>query len=609
MSNFEFLYPLWLIALAVIPLVFIFSHRTQERPLIAPHIAQYLSPSNSKPSRNKRKYFALWWAISVIALAGPSFQKVERPSFEKTPARVLVMDMSMSMYATDIKPNRLTQARYKALDLLPKWSEGLTGLVAYAGDAYTISPLTSDVNTIVNLIPNLSPDIMPFQGGNAASAVALSVEMMHNAKIYQGDIVLISDDIDDQERKQIESQLKGTAWRLSILAVGTQDGAPISLADGSMLRNNFGSTVIARTNIENMQALTRLTNGTFAPVQHDSSDVEYLALNTTASTQLTDVKQGTQALSTRVNNGFWLLPFILLPVLTLFRQGAIWILVIGVAPLLKPMPAHANPWKTDDQVAYQSFQQGDFEAAASDFSSKEWKGAAQYQAGNYEGAIESLSDLQGEDARYNLANAYAQQGNLEEAIKGYESVLASNPNHRYAQNNLDIVKQQQQQQQGEPQDGDSQNQSENQQSTDSSSKSNEEGSEQGNQQDSEDQQANSQQNPKPQPDSQQQENNSQNQQGDDSKKKNAEESSSQENQDESTEGKEGRSAQAHKGEPESETSQPAQPDQTGDSKAVDTDIRKLEQVESARDPSQLLRAQMILQAQQKNAPTNQDKKW
>ncbi|MGF1709610.1 VWA domain-containing protein [Vibrio kagoshimensis] len=609
MSNFEFLYPLWLIALAVIPLVFFLGNRTQERPLIAPHIAQHLSHNHSKPSQNKRKYFVVWWAISVIALAGPSFQEVERPSFEKTPARVLVMDMSMSMYATDIKPNRLTQARYKALDLLPKWSEGLTGLVAYAGDAYTISPLTSDVNTIVNQIPNLSPDIMPFQGGNAASAINLSIEMMHNAKIYQGDIVLISDDIDDQERKQIESQLKGTAWRLSILAVGTQDGAPISLADGSMLRNNSGSTVIAKTNIENMQALTRLTNGTFAPVQHDSSDVEHLALSTTTNTQLTDVKQGTQALSTRVNNGFWLLPFILLPVLTLFRQGAIWILVIVAAPLLQPTPAYASPWKTDDQVAYQAFQQGDFEAAASDFTSKEWKGAAQYQAGNYEGAIESLTDIQSEDARYNLANAYAQQGNFEEAIKGYESVLEKNPNHRYAQNNLNIVKQQQQQQQqqqqGEPQDGDSQDQSENQQSSDPSSNNNEKGSEQSNQQNSGDPQANPQQ----QSSSQQQQQGSQSQNEDESKQKNSEESSSQKSEDESNKGKDSDSTteQAQKDESDSARSQTAQA--ADDSKAVDPDIRKLEQVESARDPSQLLRAQMILQAQQKDAPTNQDKKW
>lgn len=84
-----------------------------------------------------------------------------------------MMDMSMSLYATDIKPNRLTQARYKALDLLSLWKEGLTGMVAYAGDAYTISPLTSDINTIKSQVPNLSPDIMPYQGSNAPLRLSL----------------------------------------------------------------------------------------------------------------------------------------------------------------------------------------------------------------------------------------------------------------------------------------------------------------------------------------------------------------------------------------------------------------------------------------------------
>lgn len=96
-------------------------------------------------------------------MAGPSWQSAERPSVQNSAARVLIMDMSRSMYATDLAPNRLTQARYKALDLLKGWQEGSTGLVAYAADAYVVSPLTSDSATLANLLPNLSPDIMPYQ--------------------------------------------------------------------------------------------------------------------------------------------------------------------------------------------------------------------------------------------------------------------------------------------------------------------------------------------------------------------------------------------------------------------------------------------------------------
>ncbi|MDN3685501.1 VWA domain-containing protein [Vibrio sinaloensis] len=103
-------------------------------------------------------------AIAILALSGPSLTSKSRPSFANSSARVVVMDMSMSMYATDVKPNRLTQARYKVSDLLSYWQEGSTGLVAYAGDAYIVSPMTSDSSTIANLVPNLSPELMPYPG-------------------------------------------------------------------------------------------------------------------------------------------------------------------------------------------------------------------------------------------------------------------------------------------------------------------------------------------------------------------------------------------------------------------------------------------------------------
>lgn len=129
---------------------------------------------------------ALSWIVATLAMAGPSWQSAERPSVQNSAARVLIMDMSRSMYATDLAPNRLTQARYKALDLLKGWQEGSTGLVAYAADAYVVSPLTSDSATLANLLPNLSPDIMPYQGSDAAAAVSLAITMLQQSGHQQG---------------------------------------------------------------------------------------------------------------------------------------------------------------------------------------------------------------------------------------------------------------------------------------------------------------------------------------------------------------------------------------------------------------------------------------
>ncbi|MEZ9184223.1 VWA domain-containing protein, partial [Vibrio splendidus] len=447
MSNFTFIYPYWFLALAVLPAIWWLSKRQSKQGLLASHIARYLAPESSKPSKNRSTYFGIWWMVGVIALAGPSFEKNEQPSFEKTQARVVIMDMSMSMYATDIKPNRLTQARYKALDLLSLWKEGLTGMVAYAGYAYTISPLTSDINTIKNLVPNLSPDIMPFQGGNAASAVKLAIEMMTRAHIYQGDLVLIADDIDGQEKKDIDSLLSGSNWTLSVLAVGTESGAPISLPSGSMLKTDSGQTVVAKTNLDNMRDLTRRSGGTFTEVQFNNSDVEHIASYLDRVATTSEVTKTNNSLNTRVNNGFWLLPFLLLPALGLFRKGVIWCGLAVLVSFSQPNTAFANPWKTDDQVGYQLYQDEHFQQAAEQFEQQEWKGIAQYKTGDFEAAEQTLQSLSGEDARYNLANAQAKQGKYDQAIKEYKRILESNPEHAYAKKNLEIVEQAQKQQQ------------------------------------------------------------------------------------------------------------------------------------------------------------------
>ncbi|GAL02717.1 TPR domain protein in aerotolerance operon [Photobacterium aphoticum] len=161
------------------------------------------------------------WLCMVIALAGPSWQKTTLPAYSLSNARVLVMDMSRSMYATDVTPNRLTQARFKAMDMLPGWKEGSTGLVAYAADGYTISPLTEDSKTLANLIPSLSPEIMPFQGSNAAAGIQEAIHLLKQAGHLKGDIILITDGLNDEELAKSQAELANAEYRVSILAVGT----------------------------------------------------------------------------------------------------------------------------------------------------------------------------------------------------------------------------------------------------------------------------------------------------------------------------------------------------------------------------------------------------
>lgn len=627
MSDFVFLSPLWLLALIPLGgLVLWLSRRAKNQALIAPHLASALGLASPKSQRGALHLLGLSWLIAVTALAGPSFEKQPRPSYSNSSARVVVMDMSLSLHAADIKPNRLAQARYKVLDLLKGWQEGSTALVAYAGDAYTVSPLTSDSATIANLVPNLSPEIMPFPGANAASGVKLAIEMLKNAGLNRGDIILLADDLDSSESKAIRALLDGTNWTLMIVGIGTQAGAPIPLDDGSLLKTDAGQTVVAKTDFAAMQSLASAVNGVFTPYRADGSDVERILAETRSEKPVTGSKNA-QTISDQVNNGYWLVVLLLAPALLLFRRGFVFVALLGLTLGLHTPTAEASPWLNRDQQAMQAFVQKDYQHAAEQFSDPQWQGIARYEAKDYQGAIDALSQVAKPDARtqYNLANAYAQAGQLEKARDLYQQLLQTEPDNADAKHNLQVVEQalkqqqqQQQQQKSSPgseqkpnpsssngdQSKDSQNSSsqtaKDEQNPSQSSYHSAQNSDSANQSDA---QANSQQNQQSEPPRSQ---------GQSSKPQDGEQNTPEGSQAKSDREQQAKASQAQSSKPSDAHSQ-SQADVAAQTQpttqSVDPQLRKLEQVESARDPSQLLRAQLYLQAQDREPPQTQGKKW
>ena len=132
----------------------------------------------------------------IVALAGPSWQKLPDVSYSARDARVVVLDLSRSMLAEDLRPNRLTRARFRLADLLARTEEGQVGLVSFAGDAYVVSPLTSDMNTIANLLPALQPDIVPVAGSRADLALELAADLLARSGQPGGQILLVTDAAD-----------------------------------------------------------------------------------------------------------------------------------------------------------------------------------------------------------------------------------------------------------------------------------------------------------------------------------------------------------------------------------------------------------------------------
>lgn len=608
MTDFVFLYPFWLLALLPLGLVlFLFARGRHSSGLIASHIADRLGIQTSTGKTTAAAFIGSAWLLSVIALAGPSLQKSEVPVYSTSGARVLVLDMSRSVYAQDVKPDRLTQIKYKALDMLPEWQEGTTGLIAYAGDAYTISPLTSDAATLANLIRNLSPEVMPYPGANAGAAVRLATDTLRQAGHQRGDIILIADDIDKQEKENIAPLLESSPWRLSILAVGTEDGAPIQLPDGKLLSNASGTPVVARTNMQTMQSLAQQSGGIFAPLQNDNSDVESITAFSRNSGADAARHQGRQ-ISERVNNGFWLLPLLLLAALCLFRRGLIFICVLALTYTVTAVDGEASPWQTDNQAAYEAYQDREYQQAAEQFTDPKWQGIAAYKAGDYPAAIDALQGLDDAESRYNLANAYAQNGNLKQAEKLYENILAEHPDFSDARANLDIVKKAQQQQQNQNRDGSGSQQ----QQKNSSGSAQSGASSPGNPRQDSDPHSAPRDASQPQPDTSSSGSPSANRQASQPAPPSAADPAQRQRhqaakqQAEQTADKQ---AGTQKKPMSQQDKKPATARGTTNSQPVDPEFRQLEQVENARDPSRLIKAQILLQARDKEAPARQDKSW
>jgi len=600
MSDFQFLYPYWLLALLPIALIMAWeAYKPKQESLIAPHLARALGVERIDRSPQTLLFIGLALAIIVFALAGPSVEKQTKPTFANTTARVLIMDMSRSMYATDNKPNRLTQARYKAQDILSHWKDGYTGLVSYAADAYTVAPLTTDTATIENLLPNLSPNIMPYPGANAAKGIKQAIKLMKDSQESSGSFVLITDDIDNQEKNDIQSLLQGSKWNLVILGIGSENGAPIPTTDGPLLKTQNGTTVIAKSNFKNMSELANAVNGTFVAITVNNQDVQTV-IKETKSSLISAGEKNRQSINDRTNDGYWLLPLLLIFALSLFRKGLIFCFIV-VALLNTPLQkTYASPWLNNDQTAKQEFDHKQYEKAAKQFKNPEWIGASYYRAGKYKQAIENLSSIKhpSSETEYNLANALAKDGQLTQAIKHYQNVLAKDPNNADAKHNLSIVKKalKQQHSKKNPQQNHTNNKKDkktNNQHSQSSSKKNS--------QHNSNKHSNKHSNKQKQSHSGKQEEN----------KKQSQKTPERHQKNKMAERKSALKQPNNKDEKKKKASQSQNKTATNKdlNKTADPELRKLEQVQNVRDPSRLLRAQLLLQAQRKAPPENNGKEW
>ena len=452
-AQFHWLRPWWLAALLPgIALALLLARRRTSssnwQGIIAPELLPYLVEQSDGATRQRLHWWLLLpWLCACLALAGPSWHKIPLPIHKQQTPLVILLDLSPSMLAEDVKPNRLTRARLKLTDLLHARQEGTTALVAYAGDAHVVTPLTDDTATIISLLPALNPTIMPLSGNQPLQALEKGVELIRKSGFEAGHILLVSDGLPSADLPLMNAQLADASGiKASVLSLGTKDGAPIPAtaagSNGGFVKDSSGNIVLAQLREKPLRALAQNNGGLYRKLSTDDGDIE--ALNQLFDSADSEQSQQLQrTFDTWHDSGFWLilplLPFLLLA----FRRNVLALLIL--APLaFAPNKSQALEWQDlwlrSDQQGQRALAAGDAEAAEALFNNPSWKGSAAYKNGDFDAAEEHFKNSEASaDSLYNLANAQAKAGQLEAALENYQTALELDTQHEDAAFNKDLV--------------------------------------------------------------------------------------------------------------------------------------------------------------------------
>lgn len=445
MSEFHFLRPLALLLLPLwFLLVWLYWRRGGEAggwarvvdASLQPHV---LTEGGTRRSRPGLILALLGGGLGIAALAGPSWERLPQPVFQDRSALVVVLDLSRSMQAQDIKPSRLERLRFLLHDLLRARTSGQTALVVYAAEAFVVTPLTEDRRTIEALSGRamLNPAIMPAQGSRPDRALDKAVALLQQAGAVTGDILLLTDGPGSAELSPVLEKLRQQGYRLHVLGVGTEAGAPIPL-EGGFLKDAAGQVVVPRLQPGPLRELAEQGGGRYFSLAETEADIA--ALLEAFGDQPGLRGEGPRMAERWQDRGPWLL-LALLPLAALaFRRGVLFLLPLLVLPLGEPVQAGWDDWwRTPDQQAQTRLQAGDWQAAAERFSDPLRKAQAYYAGRDYPAALQALEGLDSAESHFLRGNALARQGQYAEALAAYDQALQKRPGWTEARENREQV--------------------------------------------------------------------------------------------------------------------------------------------------------------------------
>lgn len=438
-TNFHFLRPWWLLLLAF-PLFFywryfrsIRSKSSWENVCDKKLLNFLLIKGSSGQRRMLGRLSLIAFCSTIIAIAGPTWKKLEAPMMSPENPVMILLNLSSEMKKTPPAPSRLERAKFKIKDMLSGLKTAQTGLIVYTNEPFLITPITDDPDIIKNLLPAVNFDIMPSNGDRLDRAIAFAAEKLQNGGYLNGNIVIFTSDVGERLDLALEAAKNAAAQKYRV-----------SVIEANQDKN------------EKLKLISRYGNGIYEMLSPGDQDI--MALDNFINQNISELKQSENMQSMWIDSGYYLSIIPLLCCLYFFRRGIFAILLLfGFAG-----NAQAGWFLNNNQEGLQAFNGGDFKQAEQKFEDKDWKAAAQYRLGDYKAAAQNYAGKKDITSQYNLGNALAKSGKIEDAIKKYEEVLKEAPEHEDAKFNLEYLKKQQQQNQQQQNQNQNQNQDQNQ---------------------------------------------------------------------------------------------------------------------------------------------------
>lgn len=275
-ANTEYLYLLLLVPLMAVVFYLVAARRKRVLARFGSEsaIARLMPDRSSAKLSLKFWLFQLAFVMMVLAVARPQkgskLREVEREGVEI----MIAMDVSNSMLATDLSPNRLERTKYAVGRVIEGLDEERVGVIIFAGDAYVQLPLTSDMLTAKNFVERISTNQVTKQGTALGAAISLSSSAFSSASEGSRVVVLVSDGENHEDDALLAAQLAAEQGiTIYTIGVGSPEGAPIPF-EGDYIRDEKGEMVVSKLDEQTLQQVAALTGGAYVRATNASVGFE-----------------------------------------------------------------------------------------------------------------------------------------------------------------------------------------------------------------------------------------------------------------------------------------------------------------------------------------------